>query len=184
MIITASETKGIKCQVGDLSLLVDPEKNSSADVILRSFYKLPFEQVPQNVVIGPGEYEIAGIHIKGIELRTESGKDKIHTAYTAKMDDIRLCFLGTLESELGEDVMDHIGEVDILFLGAGGPHLEAKKAASLIKQLEPKAIVLTAGDMKQIAHEFGQKPEHEEKFVIKAKDLELLNSKLIWINQK
>lgn len=185
MVITVSESKGIKCQVGNTSILVDPDKiGSSADLVLKTSQDTKFEFVPQNVVIGPGEYEINGIRVIGINLSSESSDMQIRTSYSAKMEGMNLGFLGTIDKEVPEEALDKLGAIDILFVGAGNPHLEAKKAADAIKKIEPKVIVLTGGNVKEMMDELGQKPEHEDKLVIKQKDLEELNSKLVWIIQK
>ncbi|OGY60393.1 MAG: hypothetical protein A3B23_01795 [Candidatus Colwellbacteria bacterium RIFCSPLOWO2_01_FULL_48_10] len=182
MVITVSETKGIKCQVGDLSLLVDPDKVGSADAVLYTAAKVPFETVPQNVVIGPGEYEISGIRVIGAGLERESDAKRIRTAYTAIVDGIRLCFLGLLGAEVSDDALDKLGETDILIVGAASG-MDVKKVVQLARQMEPK-IIIPLSNHKEFASELGQKPEKEEKWVGKLKDIETFNSKLIWLTEK
>lgn len=182
MVITVSESKGIRCQQGDLVLSVDPEKNLSAGVVLRTVTELPFETVPQNIVIGPGEYEISGIRIIGSGLDKESTAKEIRTAYAATMDETKLGFLGTLNAEIGDETLEKLGEIDILFVGIG-KDFDAKKAVQIVRQIEPK-VIIPLSHHKEFASELGQKPEKEEKWVGKRKDIETFNSKLIWLSEK
>ena len=102
MIIIVSGTKGIKCQVSDFSLVVDSEKGSKADVVLRTTTLAPIPEFSYSLggafseIIGAGEYEIAGTKVTGIQLHVESTAKEIKTIYVVSMDEIRLCFLGNL----------------------------------------------------------------------------------------
>lgn len=185
MIITVSGSKGIKCQVSDFSLVVDPDKGSKADIVLRTKTEAPiveFNSVINSEIAGAGEYEISGVRVTGIQLSKESSNKEIRTAYKVKMDEINLCFLGDLKADLSEDVLDGFGEVDILFIPSPSKDYDGKKIVSLIKQIEPKVIIPSYGeDGDKLAKELGQKPEKMEKLVIKKKELAEMNSKMIII---
>ena len=184
MIITVSANKGIKCQVSDFSLVVDPEKGSKADVVLRTITEAPVPEGEYSEIVGAGEYEISGTKVNGVQLGKESSAKQIRTAYVANMDEIRLCFLGShLSSDLTEEVLDAVGEADIVFAPEPTKDYDAKKIASLIKQIEPHLIIpITEKATAELAKELGQKPEKMEKLVIKKKELEEMNSKLIAIS--
>lgn len=185
MIITVSENKGIRCQVSDLVLTVDPDK-ASGNLSLKTSLSspvVPLSEFPDNVIAGAGEYEVDGIKVKGHEVVSESTEKELKTIYEVVFDEIKLCFLGGLKTGLDEATLDRIGEVDVLFLNIGAPYMSGKQAATLIKQLEPKAIVPITKNIKELGSELGQKPEAMEKWVVKGKDIAELNSKIIWIGQ-
>lgn len=185
MIITVSGAKGIKCQVSDFSLVVDPEKGSKADIVLRTKIEAPIADFNANSsgeIVGAGEYEISGTRVTGIQLGKESDNKEIRTAYVVKMDEINLAFLGDLKADLSEDALDKLGEVDILFIPSPSKDFDGKKISALIKQIEPRVIIPShSDDGEKLAKELGQKPEKMEKLVIKKKELAEMNSKMIII---
>ena len=186
MIITVSETNGIRCQVSDLVLTVDADK-TSGNLSLKTSLNSPIptlNEFPDNLIAGAGEYEVDGIKVKGHEVLSESTEKELKTIYEVVFDEIKLCFLGGLKNGLDEATLDRLGEVDVLFFNVGAPYMSAKQAATLIKQLEPKAIVPITKNIKELGSELGQKPEIMEKWVVKGKDIAELNSKIIWINEK
>ena len=80
--------------------------------------------------------------------------------------------------------MEHLEEIDILFIPAGGePFINQKSAAKTVKQTEPKIVIpsfykipglkRTAGDISAFLEEFnGEKTkqkETQEKLVVKKK---------------
>jgi len=185
MIITVSENKGIRCQVSDLVLTVDADK-ISGNLSLKTALNLPIaplNESPDNLIAGAGEYEIDGIKVKGHEVVGESTEKELKTIYEVAFDEIKLCFLGGLKSGLDEATLDHLGEIDVLFLNVGAPYMTAKQASALIKTLEPKAIIPVTKNIKELASELGQKPEAIEKWVVKGKDIAELNSKIIYIKE-
>jgi L-ascorbate metabolism protein UlaG (beta-lactamase superfamily) len=139
--------------------------------------------VPDSQVIsGPGEYEVKGIEITGYQMQKESTKDTIKSVFLIKVEDLRLGFLGYIAETPDADALERLGEVDVLFVPAGGaPYLSAEQAAKLVKQINPKIVVATlfkipklarkAGDVKEFLSELELKAEPQEKLVVKQKDL-------------
>lgn len=201
MIVSLSPP-GVKCQVGDFVMLVDPAVGKKASLILRTQTELPIEfPLPPEIVAGPGEYEISGVRVKGIGLDGETNNRLLRTVYSAELEGIRLAFLGELSDEPIGQALGKLGAVDILFLSvesgklstkggslsvrqAGAPGGKAKQLTSLVKQVDPK-IIIPIGDktVKLLAEELGQKVQAEEKIIIKKKDLEKeqIASKLVWL---
>ncbi len=90
-------------------------------------------------ISGPGEYDIKGIYITGIEAEKEGGKT---TIYTIETEDIRLCHLGSLGQELTSEQLEIIDEVDILLIPVGGgDSLDTKKAVKVMSQIEPRIVI-------------------------------------------
>lgn len=181
MVIKSIPLGGMNCQFSDIVLLVDPASQMKGDIILKTKAEFPLKPYSSEVINGPGEYEISGIKIRGVNIDKETAPDFLRTAYLVEMDGMRLCFLGALNSELSEDVIDKLGEVDILFVPTGKNCIDVKGANALIKQIEPKIVIPTNPDIKDLAEEIGQKPEFQEKLAIKRKDLIENTTKLIWM---
>ena len=123
------------------------------------------EKKPVFVIDGPGEYEVGGIHIKGISNPT---------IYTLSVENINLCHLGPFdEKNPTPEIKEEIGEVDVLFVPINED--DGQKAAQIISQIEPKIAIpmnYKEADLKHFLKEFGNgsiKPE--EKLTIKKKDL-------------
>lgn len=175
MIISLSPP-GIRCQVGDFVMLIDPPLDRKANLILKTQREVSLGfPPPAELVAGPGEYEISGVQVKGIGLGQR-------TVYSAELEGIHLAFLGELGGETMADILDKLGKVDILFLASSGGG--AKQIMSLIKQVDPKVIVpLNDKTAKLLAEELGQKIKAEEKLVAKRKDLdkEEVAHKLVWL---
>ncbi len=96
------------------------------------------------VISGPGEYEVGGIVISGILATTPYGKDGLlNTIYTIELEGMRLCLLGALAiPELSSEMLQGIGEVDILFVPiAGGELLSPSDAEKLSVALGAKIII-------------------------------------------
>lgn len=188
MVITIDEASGIKCQAGEFVLLVDAPPKKKGNLILTTKAKMPVDTFGQpEVIFGPGEYEVSGVRVRGIGLASQSTEKEIRTIYTAELDDMRMAFLLDLKTELEEEQIDKMGEIDILFLSLEQGGLKSKQITSLIKQLEP-SVVIAASDKtaKILSEELGQKIKAEEKFVVKKKDLvkEGVTNKLIWLKTK
>lgn len=96
------------------------------------------------VIEGPGEYEIKDVFITGIRTYhdEERGAQRGHnTIYVINLDDLVFCHLGDLGHPLSSDHLDHIGNVDVLMVPAGGSALGVDQAIEVISQIEPGIVV-------------------------------------------
>lgn len=185
-----------KVQSGDLSALSDPfgsetglqPPRSKTNVVLKTItgYPPPYDATSSGVITGPGEYDLSGMKIMGYAVNeTKNGKEKapaLKTVYRLVMEDMNLGFLGHLSKMPSPEIIEELGQVDILFVPAGGePFLTQENAAQLIKQIGPKIVVASffkipglkrkADDVKEFLKELDKKSEPEEKLVLKKKDL-------------
>jgi L-ascorbate metabolism protein UlaG (beta-lactamase superfamily) len=102
----------------------------------------------QLCIEGPGDYELGDFSIRGvaatrhIDVETD---EKIATIYRIEVGDVRIALLGNIAPKLSELQLEEIGVVDIVILpvGGGGLTLDATSAASLVRQIDPKAVVPT-----------------------------------------
>jgi len=198
VIITYLGGEFIKAQFGDTILAFNPVSKESklktakfgADIVLSSLNhpdmngveQVSFGEKKPFAVNGPGEYEIKGVFIKG--LQSESGYDgekRINTIYTVNLEGMNICFLGALNNaELPKNSDEAIKEVDILFVPIGGDGvLDPEQAYKLAVSIGPKIIIpIHYGDiggkdaLKAFLKEAGENPKPEAKLTLKKKDLE------------
>jgi len=88
------------------------------------------------VIAGPGEYEIKEISVFGIE------SSKVNTIYLIETENLRICHLGNLVEKLGEEQIEEVNGVDILFVPVGGIEtLDPRKAGEVVSQVEPLVVI-------------------------------------------
>jgi len=197
MIITYNGLEFFKMQVGDTVVAFNPISKDSkyksskfgADICFVSVNHNDFNGTDQVafgekqpfVVKGPGEYEVKEIFIRGFESHSSyDGKDLINTIYLLTLDNINVCFLGALDvKELKPDVIEALGEIDILFVPIGGSGvLSPQDAYKLAVQLEPKIIIPMHYEesgkdvLKTFLKEAGEDTKPIDKLTVKKKDLE------------
>jgi L-ascorbate metabolism protein UlaG (beta-lactamase superfamily) len=198
MIITYLGGEFVKVQFGDTILAFNPISKDSklktskfgADIVLSSINHLDMNGVDQVTfgekkpffIIGPGEYEIKDVFIKG--LSSESGYDgekRINTVYSVSLEGMNICFLGAVNTPtLPKETDEAIDGVDILFVPIGGEGvLNPSDAYKMAVGIEPKIIIpIHYGDiggkdaLKSFLKEAGENPKPEAKLTLKKKDLE------------
>jgi len=140
------------------------------------------------LIEGPGEYEIKGVFIQGIEADHDKSQGEERgktTIYTIEGEEIRLCHLGDLgQKELNADQLEHIGDIDILMIPVGGIYtISAQEASKIISQIEPRLIIPMHYNLPKMKSKLdgldkflkvmGQKGiEPQSKLTVKKKDLE------------
>ncbi len=97
------------------------------------------------VIDGPGEYEVSGAFITGVQTYhdDDSGKRRgRNTVYLVEMDDLVLCHLGDLGHVLTAAQVEQMSEVDILFVPVGGrTTINAAQASEVVSLLEPHLVI-------------------------------------------
>lgn len=98
------------------------------------------------VIEGPGEYEIGDFSISGIPAQRHidtAEQQKLATIYRIGINDIRIAVLGNIAPKLTEDELEGLGVIDILIIPVGGTGytLDATSAATIVRQIEPKAVI-------------------------------------------
>jgi len=95
----------------------------------------------------PGEYEIAGMVIRGVAARGHMDEEGNNSAviYTIQADDTKVVILGHIYPELSETQLEQIGLVDVAMVpvGGNGYTLDGTGALSVIKLIEPKVVIPT-----------------------------------------
>lgn len=103
---------------------------------------------PAKMVIDvPGEYEIQGVGIVGIQTRGHMDTDKERNAimYKITVGDTKLLITGHIYPKLSEAKLENIGLVDIMMVPVGGTGytMDPTGALRIVKQVEPKIFVPT-----------------------------------------
>jgi L-ascorbate metabolism protein UlaG (beta-lactamase superfamily) len=139
------------------------------------------------VIDTPGEYYVKGITAVGMDSfhDAKEGAERGHnTVFVFESEDLKLCHLGDLGTDLTPEQFEEVDGVDILFVPVGGKYtLNGTQAAELVRKIEPKIIIPmhykmkdTADDIedeKKFCKEIGKCPaEKVKKMTFKKKDLE------------
>jgi L-ascorbate metabolism protein UlaG (beta-lactamase superfamily) len=98
---------------------------------------------------GPGEYEVAGLFVTGLELRGERKKSKEqaakprNTVFLFEFEDLTVCHLGDLDHVPTQaQVEESLGQVDVLLIPVGGGEsLNAAQASEVVSLLEPHIVI-------------------------------------------
>jgi L-ascorbate metabolism protein UlaG (beta-lactamase superfamily) len=160
-----------------------------ADVLLSSHDHVGHNNM--DVILGdpfvlktPGEIEINGIFIKGVETyhdNTNGEKFGKNTIYVIDSENIRLVHLGNFgEKKIKDELLEKLGNVDILLIPISGKYLNqpVEDAIGIIKQIEPKIIIPMHYGNKQekdglekFVKEIGITPEKLDKLSIKRNNI-------------
>lgn len=125
------------------------------------------------VVSTPGEIGIKNVFIYG--LPHFEGKD-LKIIYKIVAENLKICFLGEITSQLTTEEIEKMGEVDILILPVSSKIFSDKKVKETINNIEPKIVIPCCWrkkeDLADLIKEIGSKNiEEVERLKIKKKDL-------------
>jgi L-ascorbate metabolism protein UlaG (beta-lactamase superfamily) len=152
------EYKGANCVVissKKASIVVDPKLSlvGLKDVSVKDAVELATEARfavnsadAKLVIEGPGEYGIADFDIRGVAAQRHLDAEtdpKASTIYRIEAGDIRAAVIGNIYEKLSEDQLEEIGIVDVLIIPVGGSGytLDATGAATITRQIDPKAVI-------------------------------------------
>lgn len=112
---------------------VFPEKVQTG---LLNFLGKPQESPSREVISWPGEYDIAGITIRGIG-QLEGQK----VSYVITVDDVRIAFPASPLEDWSSDDIEQLGEVHVLVLPAEDP----KRCQTLLDEIDPRVLFIVPG---------------------------------------
>lgn len=159
-------------EVDKSTFIVDPlpkeygEKNpkdDKANILLTGFYESLSNKETKFLCNTPGEYEIEGVAIQGIESSSyltvhDNDTIKPNIIYTLRAKDINVCILGNPQAHLSESTLEQIGSIDVLIVpvGGGGLTMDAEAAADIVKAIEPKICIPSHYQDKNISYPVAQ----------------------------
>ncbi len=138
------------------------------------------------VVEGPGEYDLKGVSILGIDSfhDNKEGKERGNNIiFVIEAEEIKVCHLGDLgQKELTNSQLEEIGDVDILMIPVGGVYtVDGEEAAAIINQIEPRIVIpmhykipdlnIKIQGVETFLKEMGTDKQTIDQLVIKNKDL-------------
>lgn len=157
----------------------------------------------KKVIEGPGEYEVMGVSILGYKTYHDSKKGEErgkNTIYVFESEKLRFCHLGDLGHALDENLVNEIGDIDVLFVPVGGDYtIGAKEAADVVSKIEPFFVIpmhyqqeglkkdtfSSLAPVEEFLKESGLPVENMDKFTLKKEDIiEDQNTKVIVLTKK
>lgn len=120
----------------------------------------------------PGEYEIKGV---AVHARPTNGYDKEHKSnllYVMYTDEGKICYLPALKKDISSEVMEAIGDIELLIFPAIG---DEKLWNATLESIEPKAFLpLDVADGMSLDALFARigmpQPERTAKITVKNKN--------------
>jgi L-ascorbate metabolism protein UlaG (beta-lactamase superfamily) len=126
-------------------------KEIESDIVLKTHDHADHNNVNSvsgtpRIFVGPGEYESKGILITGVASfhdKTQGSERGLNTLFHVVVDDLKIVHLGDLgQTSLTEEQIQEIDQTDILLIPVGSTFtINAKEAANIVSQLEPKVII-------------------------------------------
>lgn len=108
----------------------------------------------------PGEYEISGINIYGLQSRAHMDQENERNAVMYKFvaGDVKVLVTGHVYPKFSEAKLEDIGLIDVMVVpvGGNGYTMDPTGALQVIRQVEPKLVVPTHYDDKSLTFEVPQ----------------------------
>lgn len=138
------------------TLMTNPFQNESAirmprsaepDVLLLSnqdqkLYSVDAVAGKPFTISEPGEYEVGGVFVYGIQDPEADEGKKRPIIYRIEAEDMAVAFLGGLKRNLTDKEIEGLGSADILILPVGGgDYFDAKTASKIMSQIEPRIVI-------------------------------------------
>lgn len=148
----------MRLERGEVSILFDPPSGESKLKVPRNGTSVlilsgssSFREVGRFeksfLVTGPGEYDVNGLFIRGMGIYSGLHKSqKSLTMFLLEFDGLTTLFIPAfVPVPLPDELLEEVGDVDILFLPVGGKgvSLEADAAEKLVRQIEPRLAIPT-----------------------------------------
>ncbi len=203
MVITWFGAQYLKLQLGDTVIGINPigkksglptTKFGSAIALISAarpdmddLEQLSYGEKQPFAIRGPGEYEIQGVPVVGIDGGLSPDEKVRNTIYVLEFDQMRVCVIGAQKNPtLTSEMIEQIGEVDVLFVPIGGEDvLSPAEAGKLAVTLDAKLIIPVhydgpkAKELATFLKETGaEDAKGEDKLTLKRKDVESLEGEV------
>lgn len=99
----------------------------------------------KKVIDAPGEYEIMGVSFLGFASFHDDKKGELrgkNTIFVIEIDDFRIAHLGDLGHELPDQLIEEMGNIDILFIPTGGTYtINSEMSAKIAQNIDAPIVV-------------------------------------------
>jgi len=98
----------------------------------------------EHVITGPGEFEIGGVFVTGIQTNHREGKEEAprNTLYVFEYNGVNIAHLGELNHVPTQAEIEALGTVHVALVPVGDEgSLNATKAAEVISLIEPNYVI-------------------------------------------
>lgn len=118
---------GLKAKEIDADLVLTSDADVEEDLNLAA---------EVSVFTWPGEYEAAKVSVQIIPFENKN-------ILVFEVDDIKCCSLSDLSEKLSQEMVEKIGDIDVLFIPVGNNEkvLSAKDAIDVVESVEPRIVV-------------------------------------------
>lgn len=95
----------------------------------------------------PGEFEVSGVSVEAFSAdrfarNGDKGDHGNVNIFVFLVDGIKVCHLSGLCHELSDELVDRIGDIEVLLLPVGGGDvLDGKTAQKLVEDIEPRVVI-------------------------------------------
>jgi len=193
-------------QNGDYTVLIDPfpvkniglrQPKMDAQMVLMTEGILDRKLNVQGdffEIHSPGEYEKMQVFVYGVAEEEDSGMPTGKIMYVVQAEDMRIVHLGKIiQTTFTNQQLEYLEDADVLFVPVGGQgSLNAKQAAQVVQQIEPRVIIpinyncsriqVKADTVDAFVKELGKKqPEIMDRLRIVKKDLPQEESDLLLV---
>ena len=172
MDITFSDKNTIKISGKSADVAINAASGTKADLLL--FTDPSTKVVTEKSFQGPGEYEVMGMMVDGVEI------DASNTAYSLVIDDMHITYAIGLEAPLTDAQLERLDGVDILVISVQDS--KADLMNKIISQVEPKVLIPimdSEPELAKIKAEFGKDTEPIDKYKLSKKDLPTDSQQLV-----
>ncbi|MBD3328622.1 hypothetical protein GF340_04955 [Candidatus Peregrinibacteria bacterium] len=95
--------------------------------------------VKSRIIDWPGEYEINGILLNAYQLINGENKGFF---LTLSDENLKICYMEDIGDDLNDELIESIGDVDILIIPVGGKDkMNAKIAHKVMEEIEPRCVI-------------------------------------------
>lgn len=113
-----------------MPFIVFPEKPQK-DML--SLLSSPQETPSREVISWPGEYDIAGITVRGI-----GQKEGQKVSYVMVVDDVRFAFPASPLEDWSDEDIERLGDIHVLVL----PAEDVKRCQTLLDEIDPRVLFI------------------------------------------
>jgi hypothetical protein len=139
---TYEGASSVRCTGAGKPFIAFPKKPVAGEINLVS---KPEEEFNADIVCWPGEYDIAGVTVRGIG--HEEGQQ---VSYVVEADGYRIAFPSTPLQEFTDGDLEKMGDVQALVL----PAEDAKKAIKILEEIDPRVLFVVPGSDGKIDQDF------------------------------